>query len=226
MRLTSLLIVTLSTTLWTASPARADDAKALAALAAVGPLDGSRYDPGPVITAINLLQPLGPERGLAVLRKHLARTRATRSVAPGPSGLFAVIRVLFDPPAREKSPPADACTPRQRAVAAGGCFRPPRLGGPVPAPPKDLRSLRYPIFVLGDVPLSLVSGYILGGHPEPLGMHLDALAKAGTWRKAPLKPKTTGEIRYLFVHYGQWGLNDPVGKMVESQLKRLDARKP
>jgi len=120
----------------------------------------------------------------------------------------------------------DTCTPEQQAVAAGGCLRPPRLGAPVPPPPHDLRSLRYPAFVLGDVPLSLVSGYVLGGLPEPFDMYLDAIAPVAGWLPAPLQPKTAGEVRYLFVHYGQWSLADDVGKLVEVQLARLEAPAP
>jgi hypothetical protein len=104
----------------------------------------------------------------------------------------------------------------------GGCLRPPRLGAPSPAAPADLRALRFPFFVLGDVPLSLVSGYALGGTPEPLGMHLDELAAAPTtWLAAPLAPQGAGEVRYLFMHHGAWGSQSDVGQLVERQLARL-----
>ena len=204
----------------------ADDWAIFRALDAVGPLDGHRYDPRPVIDAVNLLQPLGKARGVEVLRRYIARRG--QSLHPGvPDALFVVIRTLFDPPGARRgpgapTPPPDACTPRQRAFVSDGCLRPPRLGGPQPPPPEDLRSLRYPAFVLGDVPLSLVSGYMLGGKAEPLGMHLDALVAEAQWRPAPLRPKSADEIRYLFMHYGQWAWTDAVGKMVESQLRRME----
>ncbi|TNF37368.1 MAG: hypothetical protein EP329_03380 [Deltaproteobacteria bacterium] len=203
-----------------ATPAHAaNDVELFGVLDAVGPLDGHGYDPRPVIRAVNALQPLGKERGVAFLRRYLE----ARPGASERGGLFLVVRTLLDPPQDHAGPVApDACTPEQRAVTAGGCWRPPRLGAPYPQAPKDLRSLRYPGFVLGDVPLSLVSGYSLGGLPERLIDHLEALVPLGTWRARPLTPRPAGEVRYLFVHYGQWSLSDEVGRMVEAQLKRYE----
>ncbi|PKN59529.1 MAG: hypothetical protein CVU56_00450 [Deltaproteobacteria bacterium HGW-Deltaproteobacteria-14] len=190
-----------------------------AALDAVGPLDGREYDPRTVIRAVNALQPLGKDRGVAALRRYIA----ARPDADARGGLFVVLRTIMDPPKKSKAPPADACTAAQRDVAAGGCWRPPRLGQAVPAAPEDLLSLRFPAFVLGDVPLSLVSGYELGGLAERLVDHLSALAPLGIWRAAPLVPKSAGEIRYLFMHYGQWSWTDEVGRLVEAQLKRYES---
>lgn len=203
-----------------------DHADVHAALSAVGPLSGDRFNPSAVIDAVNRLVPLGKKQGLAVLRKYIHNNKRALTDSE-PSALFAVIRIVFDPQKTKAKPPAHACTPKQRYFLAGQCFRPPMLGAPHPPPPEDLLSLRYPIFVLGDVPLSLVSGYSLGGLAEPLGMHLDSLAKFGQWRSKPLAPKPAGNVRYLFMHYGQWGLNEPVGKMVEAQLQRYEkASKP
>ena len=217
-------VVLLAALLVVPAPAAAadDEAAVVAALDALGPLDGSRYDPRPVIRAVNLLQPLGAKRGVALLRRYVARRGPALAAGP-PSALFAVLRTIFEPPPASGKAPKDACTPRQREVASGGCLRPPMLGAPWPPPPKDLRSLRYPIFVLGDIPLSLVSGYALGGHPEPASMHLEALAAVARWRAQPLRPQAVGEVRYLFVHYGQWSFSDPVGRMVDAQLRKMEA---
>lgn len=213
------LVLVLAAVLAAAAPARAaDGADVFRALDAVGTLGGHDYDPRPVIAAVNALQPLGKERGVALLKRYLA----ARPGADGRDALFVVLRTVLDPPPDATRPPG-ACTPAQKEVAAGGCWRPPRLGAPVPAAPEELRSLRFPAFVLGDVPLSLVSGYQLGGEAEPLADHLAALAPLGTWRAAPLAPKTAGEIRYLFMHYGQWSTGSEVGRMVEAQLRRLEA---
>lgn len=191
-----------------------------AALDAVGPLAGDRYDPRPVIAAVNHLQPLGKARATAGLRRYFERH------PDAPDGLFAVLLSLYEPPNPKGPATPPACTPEQQEVAQGGCWRPPRLGAPVPAPPEELRSLRFPFFILGDVPLSLVSGYALGGQPEPLAMYLDAIAPLASWRGGPLVPASAGEIRYLFVHYGQWSFADEVGRMVEAQLQRLETLPP
>ena len=190
------------------------------ALDAVGPLESDRYDPGPVIQAINALQPLGRERGTAALADYL-QARGPQHVYDR-GGLFAVLRVLYQPPSASPPWPDLACTPRQRDLVSGPCLRPPLLGAPQPPPPEDLRSLRFPFMVLGDVPLSLVSGYHLAGKAEPVGMHFDALSSANTgWLEAQLQPKSAGEIRYLFTHYGQWSANGEVGRGIEKQLSRL-----
>jgi hypothetical protein len=179
-------------------PPPSDDA-AFALLDAVGPLAGDAYDPRPVIAAINALQPLGRDDGTALLRRYVAARGAALDER---DGLFAVLRVLYEPDPSYRTTSA-ACTAQQQPMVDGGCLRPPRLGAPSPAPPADLRALRFPFFVLGDVPLSLVSGYALGGMPEPLGMHLDELVAAPTtWLAAPLAPQGAGEVRYLFMHYG------------------------
>ncbi len=53
-------------------------------------------------------------------------------------------------------------------------------------------------------------------------MHFEELSAApAEWLPAPLKPMTTGEIRYLFVYFGLWSRTDEVGIGVEKQLERL-----
>ncbi len=129
-----------------------------------------------------------------------------------------MVRALFEvPPPGTKLPgKRDDLT----TVLRPGYLRPPALGAPYPKAPKDPKAApRYPLVLLGDVPLVVVQGYALGGHPESLKMHLDALAREGKWRVRPLNPKTAGEVRYLFQH---WGLFGPkVAKMVDKQLAFL-----
>ncbi len=216
-----LVLCVLAAPAWAAG---SDDA-VFAALDAVGPLDGNRADPRTVIRAVNALQPLGKDKGVALLRRYFAERRSSQN-SQERDGLFLVLRTLLVPEPASGPRVRDACTPEQQAVAAGGCLRPPRLGAPVPPPPHELLSLRYPAFVLGDVPLSLVSGYVLGGEAESLDMYLDAIAPVAGWLPKPLQPKTAGEVRYLFVHYGQWSLAGDVGKLVEAQLARLEAPEP
>lgn len=194
-------------------------------LDAVGPLESDVYSPAPVVAAINALQPLGRARATALLSAYVGARTAHHLLNRG--ALFAVVRVLYEPPAAKPPFPPNACTPRQTELLSGGCLRPPRLGAPVPSPPEDLRSLRYPFFVLGDVPLSLVSGYVLGGDPESLTAHIKEISAAATgWLAHPLKPKTADEIRYLLMHYGEWGATDAVTRGIEQQLARLGEIRP
>ena len=186
-------------------------------LDAVGPLGMDDYDPYPVIAAINAVQPLGQAEGTALLTAYLEERGASANER---GGLFAVLRVLYEPPNTIKPPwPKDACTPRQSEFLSGPCLRMPRLGSPSPEAPEDLRSLRFPFFVLADVPVSVVRGYELGGKAESLRMHHQALidAKIG-WLAKPLSPKPQ-ETTYLLQHYGSW--NKALSVAVDSQIKRL-----
>ncbi len=158
------------------------DAEVFAVLDAVGPLLADEFHPGRALAAATLLVARPPEERVALLRRYLA-------VRPDPpEGLFAVVRMLVEVPA-----PTHAAT-EFPGVLQPGWLRPPALGGPVPAPPADLRQHpRWPVLVAADVPLVVVRGYVLGGSPEPLSMHLDGLAGA-TWRTTPLRPGSDTEV--------------------------------
>lgn len=124
------------------------------------------YLPGAVIDAVNALQPLGKDRALDAIEAYLARADQESDR----HGLFLVMRVLF-------------------AVPQAGHHPPLRLGGSVPPPPADPTSLPlFPIALIGDIPLMLVSGYVLGGEPEPLAAHLEHFRKEGAIRTQPLRP--------------------------------------
>jgi hypothetical protein len=122
------------------------------------------YDPGPVIEAVNALVPLGKERALAALDGFVAR----QDLAKDPhQGLFLVLRVAFE---------ADPHPPML-------------LGGSRPPPPPSPSALpRFPIAIVDDVPLMLVSGYTLRGLAEPVTAHLAYYREHGTLRTAPLAP--------------------------------------
>lgn len=125
------------------------------------------YLPTTVIEAVNALQPLGKDRALDAIEAYLARADQESDR----HGLFLVMRVLFEVPAEP------------------GHHPPLRLGGSVPPPPADPTSLPlFPIALIGDIPLMLVSGYVLGGEPEPLAGHLAHFRAHGTIRTQPLRP--------------------------------------
>ncbi len=107
------------------------------------------YDPARVVRAVNALQPLGKEYALDQIAFWLRGHGSAQ--APG---LFWVLRVLFDLP-------------------AGKPFPPVRIGQPNIPPPTDPAAVpRFPIMVVHDTPFLVVSGYDLGGLPEPVDAHV------------------------------------------------------
>lgn len=128
--------------------------------------DFASYRPRPLVDAVNALVPLGKDGALAALRDFLGK----RDLDADPHhGLFLVLRVLFDVDA-EAHPPL-------------------RLGSSMPGIPDRPSSLpRFPIVLVDDLPLLLVSGYELGGDTEPVTAHLDYYRKHGTVRAGPLAP--------------------------------------
>jgi hypothetical protein len=192
---------------------------AAAALDQVTALTAEEFKPGAVIRAVNALQLLGLRSGVATLREWIAAGRAHKG-GETPDGIFAVMRLLFEPMSGLAPEPTTSAT--LQSAARPGYLRPPALGQPSPAPQEDLKLTPYfPVLLMGDIPLSLVNGYMLGGLPEPAEMHLDALCDGVcTWRTSTLAPKTTGEVRYLLMHWG--GLTAEQAPLVEAQLKRID----
>jgi hypothetical protein len=126
----------------------------------------SKYTPGPVVAAVNALWPLGKDGALDAIDAYLA----TRDLDRDPQeGLFLVLRVLFDVDAPAHPPML--------------------LGGSMPAPPERPEALpRFPIVIVDDLPLLLVTGYVLGGEAEPLSSHLEYYRANGKLRPAPLAP--------------------------------------
>lgn len=128
-----------------------------------------RYNPRHLITAVNALHPLGKDKALAVIAEYLRVSSWLDD--PGRQGVFLVLRALFDVPA----PP--------------GYQRGMMVGAPSPPPPADLRSLpRFPLVIVDEVPLLLVTGYMLAGQPEPPEWHLAYFRKTGKLRARRLRP--------------------------------------
>lgn len=114
-------------------------------------LDGYSYNPLPVITIANTLQPLGKEKALAAIAEYIRVSSKWSGFGEARYGIFLVLRVLFDVPG--------SVDPIQ-AVA---------FGAPFPPGPKDPHRLpRFPIALVDDIPLMLVSGYSLAGMATPM----------------------------------------------------------
>lgn len=187
------------------------DAALFATLDATGPLEGGMFNPARALDSMAALLTLAPGARVAALERYLAIR------GQPPEGLFAVIRALV------QIPDPGAPVPPFPGVLHPGSLRPPALGAPVPAQPDDLHQVpRWPVVLLEDVPLVLVQGYMLGGQPEPLSMHLAGLEGA-TWRTEPLAPGSAGQLRYLLEHWGRWADDRQRRAMLEGQLQRLAA---
>jgi hypothetical protein len=128
------------------------------------PSYSATLDPARLIQAVNALQPLGKERALAVVEEYLRVSSSLDN--PGREGVFLVMRALFDAP-----------------------VMPPMMVGMPARSPKDPRLLpRFPLTIVGDVPLMLAGGYSLAGKAEPPEQDVAWFRANGVVRARPLAP--------------------------------------
>jgi len=159
------------------------------------------YNPRRVIEAVNALQPLGKQKALATIKAYLDHRDSDKEA----TGLFWVLRVLFEMP-------------------QGQAFPPVRIGQPDISPPASSDALpRFPIVIVRDVPLLVVRGYALGGFPEPVATHLAYFQTHGTIRSAPLAPSTDGVTdEFVRVWKAAYGSSSPdVLGLVSSQIAKM-----
>jgi len=134
-------------------------------------LDGYSYNPLPVIQIVNTLQPLGKEKALAAVAEYVRVSDEWYDFWGPRSGMFLVLAVCFDLP--------NGIYPDQ----AGG------FGAPSPGPPKDPgRIPRFPIAIIDNIPLMLVSGYTFQGMATPMENVVDFYRAKGSIRATPLVP--------------------------------------
>jgi hypothetical protein len=68
-------------------------------------------------------------------------------------------------------------------------MRDPYIGAPHPSPPEDRKiAPRFPLALIDDIPIVLVSGYSLGGQPEPAIAQIAYFAQHCSIRGKPLEP--------------------------------------
>ena len=171
------------------------------------------HNPGRIVQAVNELIPLGKEEALASIAGYYEA--ADRQADPR-QGLFWVLRVLFDVPAEP------------------GYHPPVRLGAPRPAAPDDLRTIpRFPIMLIEDIPLLMVTSYILGGLPETVDSHLELFESNGLMRSRLLQPtpdikNDDGRERIIAAFAARYQAayqtkpHDMQLELIRSQLKRMD----
>lgn len=177
-------------------------------LAAAANSDFAHFNPGALIAAVNALLPLGKDGALAAIEGHLAA--ADRSADPQ-HGLFLVLRLLFEVPA-SGHPPL-------------------HIGIPKAAEPSDPRSLPYfPLLLVDDIPLLLVTTFVLGGSAQPVEAHVQYYRANGILRSKPLTvPKVTdaGDIlrRAAELYRRAYGADPKRAQldMLAAQLQRMAA---
>lgn len=138
----------------------------------VAALQPDSYDPQLIVDAANALLPLGKAAILDGFDIYLKQNKADFSSF----GLFVLLRVLFEPP-------------------AGGAHPTMYIGAPDVQPPADPSRLpAFPLMWVEGLPLNLVGGYFLGGHPEHVETHVTHFRAEGTLRTQPLSPAPKASI--------------------------------
>ncbi|GCA91905.1 hypothetical protein [Microcystis aeruginosa] len=137
-------------------------------LSAAASGDFAHYNPQHIIDAVNALLPLGKDAALAAIESYLDK----RNLDIDPQeGLFLVLRVLFEVPTNP------------------GYHLPMHLGGSSPPPPPALESLpHFPLVLIDDRPLMMISGFVLGGAAESITVHIHHFRATGTLRGKALAP--------------------------------------
>jgi len=161
--------------------------------------DFAAYSPSRLIDAVNALVPLGKAGALAAIDGFLHK----RDLAADPHhGLFLVLRVAFD---------AD---PHPTV----------KLGASVPAAPASGLP-RFPIVMVGDAPLLVVSRFALRGLAEPVTAHVEYYRQHGTLRAAPLAPASAADRMSEFDKQYTAAYGAPptpaVHEFVKTQLSRM-----
>ena len=176
-------------------------------LTAAANSDFARFNPGALIAAVNALLPLGKDGALAAIERYLAS--ADRSQDPQ-YGLLLVVRLLFE-------------------VPASGFHPLLHIGIPKTIEPADPKSLpHFPLMLIDDIPLLLVTTFLIRGSAQPVEGYLKYYRENGILRAGPLTPPATvvpSEILHraaqLYRHaYG----SDPKPSQLEilaEQLQRL-----
>ena len=162
----------------------------LATAAAIGP---ATYNPQVMMDAANALLPLGKDLLLDAFDAQLARERADFASF----GLFVLLRILFETP-------------------ADGVHPPMRIGAPDVDPPADPAALpAFPIVWAEGVPFNLVSGYMLGGHPEHMAAHVAHVREHGRLRTQPIH--TGDKAKCMAALQAQW--QAAMGREVPEQVR-------
>jgi hypothetical protein len=127
----------------------------------------TQYNPEKVIRAVNLLHGMGKTKAIACMREYL---RVTPYWSDGRSGLFLVLRVLFEIPKDKRMP-----------MIHVGEYR--------PGTPTDWNECPlYPLLVVEDVPFLIPFVVTIAGSIQDPSEHIDFFQRWGHLRSSRLNP--------------------------------------
>ena len=163
------------------------------------------YDPKNLIREVNKLQPLGKEKVLEVIEGY---DNFYKDSDPNVDKLvlYLLLRVLFDIP------------------TTAGYFPNLGVGRATPSPPKDPTIFpRFPVLLVGGIPLLITHSFELFGVAIPVRFHLDYCRKHCELRSQVLIPTThplglLAEIEKLpewsvFLADAEWTMNADLMKV-------------
>lgn len=193
-------------------PAMFDEAELRKLLRLIDSASGrEKHNPLRLIQIVNTLQPLGREKALAAIGEYL-RVEPEYTFEKDMQ-VFLILRLLFEVPADP------GFMPRMM------------VGGPSVAEPRNHKLLPlFPLVLLDDIPLNLVTGYMLAGQAQRVEDHIEYFQKNGEWSGHPLLPSDNplGVLDMLehspqWIYPGKTGSNeyDYAKKFLANQLLRL-----
>jgi hypothetical protein len=170
--------------------------------------DGFTFDPGSYIRAVNLLRTHEKTSLLDGLRKYCEVNSGSSQWPSDSTKVFLLLRILF--------------IPRD----AGQQLPPIRIGMPLDTEMPSAQSFPlYPLALIADVPLLIVSGYMTGGTMEQPSSHIEFCARHCHLRPQALRPPDNPlPLAKTLVESAQWYRSERTPQdrsMLEAQLLRL-----
>jgi hypothetical protein len=158
------------------------------------------HDPGPLVRAVNALQPLGKEKALAAIEEYLRSADHHRK-----EGVFLVLRTLFEIPSEPGYLP--------------GIYHHGKPDYHGPADPKLLP--RFPVALEGDIPFLIMGPSNWAGPGYPTPEKEIPYFRSLTLRDKPLNP-TTRPFAAIdeFTHSPRWYFK-PTDEFARDRIARL-----
>lgn len=133
--------------------------------------EGYTFDPGTLIRAVNILRNDKPSDVIVGLRSYAQAIVNDLDLVDGNTRLILLLRLLFVP------------------AEPGTAYPSVAMGKPVDVENPPLQDYPlYPLVLLNDVPLLIVTGFLLGGLPADPMSQIEFFEQDCRMRPAPLRP--------------------------------------